>query len=1122
MKNILLLYLIITSTLIFAQENSIPNINNLENENCFFAENNEYALLLGNEFRNVVVQTERVGSNMYVLSFEGPTDERIPKLSKYNSTGDLVWETAWQDSTSIDKFFYDEGRILLTGFTRPFASGNSSILIALEDKGNTFNTVLSKKIDLSPRREASRGIIRLNDNNTPYGMLMHNGVNSIDDTHIALLDASLDIVEIKGYDLGDDQIWNGPANDLNNTISIYGNEANDTDEGFIINAQYDLNVINAFSFFGLEYIRDIAPNEANRQRLIVSNKAITLVDENFQILHSLSTPNVTVNLLVKGPFVSASPISFDYFILSRQEVAGEEKLLITKISTTSSNLLNIEWSRIVDFEGDALNGQFNVNVNGNTASFLFSETVENISNGFGDADIIISEFNERSCKLVDFPIVANEHNVEVLDQKMNIFDEPIPPSLDLFQIASNEMFCNSLESCNPCETDSTPPDVFCFPTSQPFSLNSNGEFQANAGNLNITLSDECRVGVSLSQSLFTCENLGSNIITVTATDEAGNSSSCTYDVRIADPNNHCACFDDQSAPVISCSEGIVIYELGENGSVPINLELHGVQAFDDCGVDEIELQTEMLDCDDLTTIPSAITVLATDLNGNMAECTINYILIDPNQFCIPETCDEACFSGSIDLSTGIDNQGQVLPVGLYVGNWTLIDGPDPINYPRPGFVLNPNNAWDQLPGSQYISPYPNPNNNDSHPEPYLFERCFCVCQVSALVELNISSHVDNFINIGLYDDSGNEIAELIDFQGPSSTAAFNNPAFFSSTQHQLTQGTYCLRAGLRNDGKVTMGMQINAAVSNAGLIESSCCTPYSFMVGTVFQDMECDTINNLNMDNGLEGVNVSLSQGGAVLETAVTDQFGYFVFNDYPSGNYIISVEPIQSSQLTQGFNGYNVSLKDDEVIGDLDFGFCLDEERCCASSELLTNQANLQLNSESIQYSDKEGLSIIAPELFDCQYISKVYWGDGQVINLLPGEPLPNHIYNGNGSYLISFEVSATFSDGELCQMDEVNLTVVINDCTVSVDFPDSNIGSIKIYPIPFSEMVNIDFSRNNAGYSLDIINVSGQIVRSMEIPSGITTFNTSTVKMTPGLYIFRFISKDGNSTLESKSIKI
>lgn len=67
------------------------------------------------------------------------------------------------------------------------------------------------------------------------------------------------------------------------------------------------------------------------------------------------------------------------------------------------------------------------------------------------------------------------------------------------------------------------------------------------GNLNLTIGqidggskDTCGLlSITIDKSIFTCADIGNNIVTLIATDVNGNAAACTSDVALTDPNNYC-------------------------------------------------------------------------------------------------------------------------------------------------------------------------------------------------------------------------------------------------------------------------------------------------------------------------------------------------------------------------------------------------------------------------------------------------------------------------------------------------------------------------------------------------------------------------------------------------------
>src|SRR5205814_1383667 len=189
-------------------------------------------------------------------------------------------------------------------------------------------------------------------------------------------------------------------------------------------------------------------------------------------------------------------------------------------------------------------------------------------------------------------------------------------------------------------TDTTVPTMSC---PAPASASADGTCQAAVPNVlsGVTASDNCSGtnGITLVQSpaAGTLVGLGTNTITVTATDAAGNSATCTTTFTVR----------DTSVPTVNCPAPTSASAVaGCQASVP-NV-LGGVTANDNCsGTNGITLSQSPAAGTLVGLGAHTITVTATDAAGNSATCTTTFTVMDST---VPSVSCPASTSASTDGS----------------------------------------------------------------------------------------------------------------------------------------------------------------------------------------------------------------------------------------------------------------------------------------------------------------------------------------------------------------------------------------------------------------------------------------------------------------------------------------
>ena len=139
-------------------------------------------------------------------------------------------------------------------------------------------------------------------------------------------------------------------------------------------------------------------------------------------------------------------------------------------------------------------------------------------------------------------------------------------------------------------------------------LNANGDGFINSCMIDMGSSDACSsfIGYSLSQTIFNCNDVGSRVVTLTATDMTGNNNTCSATVTV----------QDQIQPVASCRNHTVQLDGTGNGTITTAAVNNG--SSDACGITSLSLNQTTFNCSDIGTKPVVLTV--SDANGNTASC----------------------------------------------------------------------------------------------------------------------------------------------------------------------------------------------------------------------------------------------------------------------------------------------------------------------------------------------------------------------------------------------------------------------------------------------------------------------------------------------------------------------
>ena len=191
--------------------------------------------------------------------------------------------------------------------------------------------------------------------------------------------------------------------------------------------------------------------------------------------------------------------------------------------------------------------------------------------------------------------------------------------------------------------DSVPPVAICQDIT--VQLSASGNASITAGDIDNGSSDACGIDtLTVTPNSFTCSNVGANTVTLTVTDNNGNSATCTGTVTV----------EDTVPPVAICQD--ITVQLSASGNASITAGDIDNGSSDACGIDTLTVTPTSFTCSNVGA--NTVTLTATDNNGNTATCTGTVTVEDsvpPVAICQDITVQLSA-SGNASITAGdIDN-----------------------------------------------------------------------------------------------------------------------------------------------------------------------------------------------------------------------------------------------------------------------------------------------------------------------------------------------------------------------------------------------------------------------------------------------------------------------------------
>lgn len=190
------------------------------------------------------------------------------------------------------------------------------------------------------------------------------------------------------------------------------------------------------------------------------------------------------------------------------------------------------------------------------------------------------------------------------------------------------------ESVTVTVVDNLGPAITANPIS--ISLGEGGGAGIIAEDVVTSVIDNCGDATyDINMSSFSCENIGENTVTITATDDDGNISTATVVVTV----------EDDTAPVV-ITQNITV-SLNESGNAVITVDDVNNGSVDNCEIFSYGLDMATFGCQHIG--ENTVTLTITDGLGNIGMGTAIVTVEDPENYCNSMAIDDINFNESVKV-----------------------------------------------------------------------------------------------------------------------------------------------------------------------------------------------------------------------------------------------------------------------------------------------------------------------------------------------------------------------------------------------------------------------------------------------------------------------------------------
>ncbi len=325
---------------------------------------------------------------------------------------------------------------------------------------------------------------------------------------------------------------------------------------------------------------------------------VTVVDNTAP---TVATRSISVNLNASG---NASITAADVNNGSA-DACGIASVTVAPASFTCANLgANTVTITVTDANGNAATGTAVVTVNDNLAPIVRTKSFTAVLNASGQATIQPSDVDNASsdnCGAVTLSLDVATFTCNARGQNA--------VTLTATDASGNSASGTAIVSV----VDNTAPTVSTQNIT--VQLNASGQASIQPSQINSGSTDNCSItGYSLNVSNFTCADIGTNTVTLTATDGSGNNATATAIVTV----------QDNVAPN-AVAQNITV-QLSATGSATITASSVNNGSTDACGISTLSISPNTFSCADLGSNSVILTV--TDNNGNSSTATASVTVTD--------------------------------------------------------------------------------------------------------------------------------------------------------------------------------------------------------------------------------------------------------------------------------------------------------------------------------------------------------------------------------------------------------------------------------------------------------------------------------------------------------------